>query len=253
MSVVNLTIVPPTLTDPYCFSTWQQVANDIVGGAVVQFDITGATVVLKQSTTPTSSQRDKLWFNTTTGRTLRYDFGLGSWVADHPILPEDGRLQFFPGLAADIDLIDGGTAGVPATIAGPFWEIDTTMQARFPVGVGTFPGSGVAIVSGATGGLDQLTVAQANLPAVTVPVNTAIVGNAGVTGSGGTPVVGNTYGSTPIAGTVNAVDATSNTLGGCYYTKGATDNLGSGTALPSVPPWLGGYWIKRTIRRYFTS
>ena len=260
MPVTQLTITPPTLPNPYCFTSWQQTANDLVGGAVVNFDVSGATVVLKQSGTPTASQRGFLWFNTTTGHTLRYDAGIGDWIAEYPLPPGDGTgiglTMFWPGSSASIDTIGGGTAGVPTLISGPFWAISTAMAARFPLGAGTLP-SGAVVAAGATGGAETTSLVQANLPNINVAVKTAIVGQAGV--GGDVPVVGSTYGSDVLGGTSRAVDSTSTDLGSRYYTRAQTEPLGGGiagaapTAVNLLPPWYGGYWIVRTIRAYWTS
>lgn len=259
MSTVNLTITPPQLTNPYCFTTWQQLANDVVGGAVVNFDVTGATVVLKQSGTPTAAQRDKLWFNTTTGHLLRYDAGIGDWIAEHPIQPGDGTtgpIIMWNGDAASIDLIDGGTAGVATLTSGPFWEAVTQMAARVPLGVGTLPSGATVAVTG-TGGAETVVLVQANLPNVNVAVKTSVVGQAGV--GSDVPVVGNTYGSDPVPGTGLAVDGTSTSISGRYYTRGQTEPLGGGvagaapTAVNILPQWYGVYFIRRTARKYFTA
>ncbi len=259
MSTVALTITPPTLPNPYCFTSWQQTANDLVGGAVVNFDVTGATLLLKQSTTPTPAQRGAVWFNTLTGHTLRYDAGIGDWIAEHPDQPGDGTVGpiiLWNGSAAAVDTIDGGTAGVATLTSGPFWEIVTQMAARVPLGVGTLPSGAVVAVTN-TGGAETATLVQANLPNINVVVKTAVVGQAGV----GTdiPVVGATYGSDPIAGTGRTVDSTSSDFGSRYYTRAQTDPLGGGvaasapTAVNLLNSYYGVYFLRRSIRKYWTS
>lgn len=251
MSIVNLAILPPTLSTSYCFSSWQQLANDIVGGAVVQFEVSGATVVLRQNSTPTAADRDKIWFNTDTGRFLRYEGSIGAWVADHTVPPNDGRVVLYTGSAGDVDVLDGGSSGTATLTSGPFWEIAGEFANRFPVGVGTFPLSGTVVGVTGTGGVDQVTIAKANLPNVTLDVSTAIIGATGI----GSPedVVGAAYGSSAVAGSGRAVDSTSTDFSGRYYTKGRTDALGTGANLTILPPYIGTYFIRRTIRRYFTN
>lgn len=251
MSIVNLAILPPTLSTSYCFSSWQQLANDIVGGAVVQFEVSGATVVLRQNSTPAAADRDKIWFNTDTGRFLRYEGSIGAWVADHPTPPDDGRVILFTGDAGSVDTLDGGSSGAVALTSGPFWEIATEFANRFPVGVGTFPLSGTVVGVTGTGGVDQTTIAQANLPNITLSVTTAIVGATGV----GSPedVVGATYGSTALAGSGRVVDSTSSDFTGRYYTQGRTEALGTGANLTILPPYIGTFFIRRTARKFYTN
>lgn len=123
-------------------------------------------------------------------------------------------------------------------------------RGRMFIGVGTLP-SGTVIALDATGGHDQLTLTQPNLPNVQLAVDTAIIGEATV----GVPesVVGNTYGSTPIAGSGRAVDSTSSDFSSRYYTKGRTEALGTGTAATVVSPYRAGYIARRTARIFWRS
>lgn len=239
-------VLPPTLSANYCFTTWQQVANDLVGGATVQFDSTGATFVLKQNFTPDASQRAYLWFNTDTSRTLYYLGSAGKWVSRNSESPSNASRRIFTGLLADIDTYDGGSVGTVGDVSGPMWERDTAFNDNAPYGVG------VAITPVlATGGASTSTIAQVNLPAVTLSVNTPIIGQASV----GAPeaVVGSTYGSTAVAGSGRAVDSTSSDFSGRYLTKGQTETLGSGTALNVQNKYVGVYFIRRTSRIYYET
>jgi hypothetical protein len=251
MSVVNLPIIPPTLDANYCFTSYQQLANDIVGGAIVQFDATGSFGVLVQTTTPTPAQRNNfLWFNLTTEHLLRYDTGLGEWVQKHYVPASDERRWWFEGVAGNVPLVDGGEVGAVGLAAGPFWEIDHNYDARMPLGAGTLPSTTVVAVSG-TGGVETVTLAKVNLPTDEIDVKTAIVGRI-ATGSD-VPVVGNTYGSDSLAGSGRSVDSTTSDFSDRYYTRGRTLPLGSGTAFSVLPPYRAGYWLKRTARVYWKS
>lgn len=252
--IIDLPVIPPDLGIDYCFTTWQQLANDMVGGAVVQFDATGSFGLLVQSTTPSAAQRNSfLWFNTTTLHLLRYDASIGMWLANHWMPPSDGRRMWWTGSAFDVDTIDGGSAGVATLTSGPFFEIDHDYDTRVPLGAGTFPVSGTVVAPGATAGTESVVLVKNNLPADTIDVKTAIIGNAGV--GNPEPVVGNTYGSDALAGSGDVVDSTSTSGGfaGRYYARGQTLPLGSAAPVGTLPPYRAGFWLRRSARQFFTS
>lgn len=253
MSAVNVTIVPGSFPSGYCWpSSPQDFAIDLAGILTVNLDYGAAKPPLVQNTTPSASQRStNTWLNTDTGHLLRYENAVGEWVANHPIPPSDSRRFLFTGLAAAVDTLDGGSAGTVGDAAGPFWEIDTAFAGRFPVGVGTIPGSSTVVAVGGTGGSDQITIAKANLPTDMLSVDLPIIGQSSV----GDPeaVVANTYGSTSISGSGKAVDSTSSEFAARYYAKGRSEALGTGTALTATQPYIGSYWLKRTSRIYWTT
>lgn len=260
MSSVLLPITPPSLPSGYCYpADPQQFINDAVGGAVVNFDVTGATVVLKQPSQPLNTQRDKLWYNTTTGHTLYYDNPTASWVMPHGEPAGGLAWRIWTGDITTLQTYDGGSIGAAGAVSGPMWEVATAIAGRMPIGAGDLPDHVNGVVSvtvNGTGGHNELTVAKVNLPIDTIDVKTAVVGQAGVVGAGAEPVVGQTYGSDAISGPGSACDATDSTpgLSGRYYTRGQTLPLGDGTALNSVGPYYGVFFIKRTSQRiYYTS
>lgn len=254
-----LPITPPSLSSGYCYpADPQQFVNDAVGGAVVNFDVTGATVIISQTSQPLNTQRDKIWHNPTTGHLLKYAPSVASWVMVNQERPSGFTRKVFTGDVTALLTEDGGSAGTVGDVAGPMWEIDTAMSGRLALGAGDLPdhvNGTVTVAVNSTGGHNELTVAKVNLPVDTIDVKTAVVGQAGVTGAGAEPVVGQTYGSDAISGAGSACDATNSTpgLSGRYYTRAQTLPLGDGTALNSIPPYYGIYWIKRTARIYYTS
>ena len=257
MSEVMLPITPPTLPAGYCWpDNPQDFVNLAVGGAVVRFDTTGATLVLVQNSQPLNTQRDRLWFNTDTSHLLFYNQTVASWTAWHPAQAGGLVRQIYLGDAASLDTYDGGSAGVVGAVTGPMWMIDPLFAGRFPLGAGNLPdvvNGIVTILLNGTGGHNELPVIRANLPTDTVAVKTSVIGQAGVVGTGAEPVVGNTYGSDPVSGTGGACDATASGLAGRYYTRGITDPLGSGTALNSIGPYFGVNIIKRTARQFYVT
>lgn len=256
MSSTNLTITPPTLPEGYCLTDLQSFVNTAVGGALVNFDTTGLTGVLKQNTTPSFTQRGLIWYNTDTGHVLVYDNPTGAWVQRHPIPPGGGAGMLWFGTLVGIDTYDGGSVGTVGNASGPMWTAVTELAGRFPIGVGNLPdivNGTVTVAVGASAGHNELVLIKDNLPADTVDVKTAIVGNAGVTGGSPVPIVGTTYGSDSITGSQAACDATSTQLSGSYYTRSQTLPLGIATPLNTINPYFGLYFIKRTNRIYWTS
>lgn len=258
-STVDLPIIPPSLPSGYCWpADPQQFVNDAIGQAVVQFSITGLTGILRQNTTPTNTQRDNIWFNTDTGHVLFWNNPTGAWVAYHPVLPGSAERRIYVGDTASLVTYDGGSAGAVGDASGPMWTTDAAFAGRFPIGAGNLPDTSngtVTIAVNGTGGHNELAVDKVNLPNETLSVLTDIIGNAGTTGGVGSPVVGQAYGSEPIAGNSAAVDATdtSGGLSGCYRTKGQTEALGLATKLNTINPFYGVLFIVRTARRFYTS
>jgi hypothetical protein len=256
MSSTNLTITAPQLPEGYCISNLQDFVNLAVGGALVNFDTSGLTGVLKQNTTPTYTQRGLIWYNTDTGHTLVYDNPTGAWVMRHPIPPGGGAGMLWFGTLIGIDTYDGGSSSTVGNASGPMWEVVPELAGRFPIGVGNLPDTvngTVSIVVGASGGHNELVMVKDNLPADTVDVKTAVIGQSGVTGGGPNPVVGSTYGSDAITGTSAACDATSTLVSGAYYSRGQTLPLGIATPLNTINPYYGIFFIRRTNRIYYTS
>lgn len=255
MSSVNLPITPPSLPASYCYpDNPQQFVNDAVGGAVVNFDTTGATLVLVQASQPLNTQRDRLWFNKATGHTLYYEPAVTSWVQLHPSAAGGLERRIYMGDAASLDTYDGGSPGVVGATAGPLWVIDTLFAGRFPLGVGNLPdvvNGIVAILLGATGGRNELPIIKANLPKDSLYVQTSIIGQSSV--GSPDPVVGSSYGSDPISGNGLAVDGTSSSLSGRYFTRGQSEPLGAGTPVNAIGPFVGVNVIKRTARLYWNS
>jgi len=237
---------------PYtCYpSTPQQLINDAfeLGVAVQVATLTG---VLLQSTTPGIDQTGFVWarldgsgFPVTP---FLWAFASGAWLAKHPIPAGDQRLYFLNGVQADVDILDGGLAGVVGDASGPFWQIDSTMAARFPVGAGT-TASGVSLVNGATGGLEEQTLTVAQLAA-----HQHAVGDPGRA----EPFEwlhwdfdgGNT------GGTLNqpAWPATPAGAPATNRSTVTTDEQGEGDPINIMPPYRVGIWIRRTARIFCTQ
>ncbi len=251
MSSIILPVIPASLPNGYCYpSDPQQFVNDSAGS--VNLDSTGASMVLVQTSVPLNTQRDRLWFNPDTGHTLSYSQANGSWLMIHPEVPGGNARRIYAGDLTSLQTYDGGDNGASGTVSGPMWEQDLTGAGRMPLGVGNLPdvvNGVVAILLGATGGHNELPIIKANLPTDTLAIMTDVIGQAGVTGTGTEPVVGTLYGSDPVSGLGGACDATASALAGRYRTRGQSEPLGTGTAVNSIGPYFGVFFIKRSSQR----
>lgn len=237
-----LPIIAGSLAADYCWpASPQTYLNDIAAISGVQLDVTGAKYVISHTTTPAATERNFIWHNPNTGHVLTWNSSTTRWEQPHRLPAYSPEWAFWADTPTALLSHDGGDGG-----ANPMWEIVTAFAGRVPVAPGALPGSGTVVAVNATGGSDQATIAAANLPAVKIAVNTAIVGQAGV--GSDVPVVGSTYGSTSLAGSGLSVDGTQNPVSGRYYSKGETDNLGTGTALASISPYYSIYIIRRSGR-----
>jgi hypothetical protein len=246
---LSLNLQPGTLPggSAYCFVNWQQVLIDFAQALTVSLDVSSASLILTQDSVPSATQRGNLWFDTRVDRVYRWDTTIGAWVARHPYPPNSPVRLWWTDTLVALQTFDGGDTDAEGVAAGPMWIEDEDYRGRFPLHVGTLSPSSTAVALSGTGGADQLTLAQANLPNVQLEVDTAVLGQSSV----GVPesVVGNTYGSTPVSGSGRAVDSTSSDFSGRYYSKGQTEALGSGTAASIINPYRAGYWIKRNDQR----
>lgn len=244
MPTANLPIIPPTLPEGFCPTSWQNFVNEAVGKAIVQFTSSSFSVLIVQSTAPGATDRDKPWLNTTDDRIYRWVGG--AWVSRHPSTPGGIERRLVRGTTAQIETYDGGEAGVVGDAAGPMWEEDTDFAARFPVGVGTTAG-GTVIALGGTGGEDAHVLLQAELPSTTHRHLSPWMASTGASDATTFP-----YGNGPaITGSGKVVDDSGNNHSDRVLPYTESVGLGSDTAHNNLPPYIGVRWIKRTARIYY--
>ena len=230
----NVILTPATLPAGSCFASEQERLNAFAEHVSGVLPDTYSTVNVG-STAPQPNDRDKAWLRTNTDGSPDglYFYYNGSWKRKHPVDP--GFIGLWLGTPGDIDALDGGTAGTATLYAGPFWRIATEFAARFPLGVGTLPIAG-AVAVGATGGEERVTLETKHLPTVLGRLKdpfTKLIGT--VTGGG-------TNGEN--SGGAVARDEMSNViLGGTADTDKSHNN---------VPPYVGVYFIVRTIRTMYS-
>jgi len=226
-----ITLTAPSLPANYCPASYQKLANDIIGGTQATFNSTiGNSFFNFGPTYPAINNRIFPWLDQD-GNWWIYDQSL--WLRKNIVAASGYDRRIFVGTTTDLLSYDGGDGTATATTTtGPMWEVDTEFEARFPVGVGAFVASGaVAVMGKATStaivGEDQHTLTIPEMPAHThnfFPLVTADANNGGANGV--------QYGTTANV---------------------ATSSTGDGTAHNNLPPFYGVYFIKRTIRVYYTK
>jgi len=232
----NISLSMGTLSSS-CFDSLQAMWVDGVSqmtGTVLD----GSLKYIISETAPGADDQDKLWIKLSGGAPVRqYVYYNGAWVWPHAIPPSDSRLQIYKGSSADIDRLDGGSVGAVGSATGPFWEIDTDMSGRFPLGAGTLP-SGTAVDSGTTGGSETVTLTSDQLPdhSHLFTVNKAVNGD-------------------DAAGPGELLMAERNIV---TIPGGATPDVsvtggGSGQAHTNMPPYYGVFFLKRTARQYYAG
>jgi len=203
------------------------------------------------TTAPSADDRDKLWIQVDAqNRPIRqWIFTNSRWAWPHPVPYSDKRLVMFTGSSAEVDTLDGGVAGTASTFGGPFWEIDATMSLKFPLGIGTLE-SGETIAPGDSGGQERVTLIENELP------DHGHVGKAYYRYSGGS------YSEDPSGESDNTLhQGSSHTTSpsGNYAESGVrTESIDVasgkfGNSHDNMPPYVGVYFIKRTVREFYTA
>ena len=226
-----ITLTAPSLPANYCPASYQKLANDIIGGTQATFNSTiGNSFFNFGPTYPAINNQIFPWLDQD-GNWWIYDQSL--WTRKNPVAAGGFDRRIFVGTTTDLLSYDGGDGTATATTTtGPMWMVDTLFDARFPVGAGAFAASGaVAVLGTATStsivGEDQHTLTVPEIPAHThnfFPLVTADANNGGANGV--------QYGTTANV---------------------STSSTGGGAAHNNLPPFYGVYFIKRTIRVYYTK
>jgi hypothetical protein len=246
-----ITLTAPSLPANYCPASYQKLANDIIGGTQATFNSTiGNSFFNFGPTYPAINNRIYPWLDEN-GQWWIYDQGV--WLRKNPVTAAYER-RIYVGTTTDLLSYDGGDGtAIATTTTGPMWEVDTEFEARFPVGVGAFVASGaVAVMGKATStsiaGEDQHKLTVPELAAHTHNVAIKVFGHGGedngqrVMADGGSSSPTLTNNTTVFPGSTldPDVDAIAVSVGGDI----AHNNL---------PPFYGVYFIKRTIRVYYTK
>ncbi len=226
---------------------------EALGVANVPDNITGITYG------PTDPQPEGIarpWFNTTVNRLYNWNTTFGGWTSLYWPPPKPatdslvGPVFIWNGTEAQLKLWDEGQNDVivgAEQFTGPFWEIAGEMAARMPVGVGTLPLSGTGLVVTNTGGVDQLAITAAALPAHRHFVSlepdtdtTSYLADQAAENGG--------FGATGASG-LRFQNVAATKVGQTRETGNAPDDL---QKLDNMPPYYTVYFIRRTLRKFYT-
>lgn len=233
-----ITLTAPSLPLTYCPSNYQQLANDIIGGTQATFNSAiGNSFFNFGSTTPALNNQIYPWLDDSG---FWWVFNGGYWTRQNTVAAGSSERRIFVGTTTDVLSYDGGdgTAYAGNPYAGAMWEIDTAFDARFPVGVGAFAGSGAVAVQGTTTSTSVVGEDQHLLTTAEIPSHTHSMTWDSQDTAGGNQL--KTLYLGPDANVPN--DITKN-----------TGSTGGDTAHNNLPPFYGVYFIKRTGRVYYTK
>lgn len=236
-------LIPPSFRAGYCPASLQQLANDLVNGTQVTFLVQqGSFLYNFGSATPAPENRIFPWLYSPNG--LWYTFQYGLWVAPMDASEREPtfRKMWKPSTGTPesaLWALDGGDGTDPSTSpptvsTGAAWQVDHDFDGVFPVAAGLIPGSSpaVTLAIGDTGGSNTHVLTQAELP--DIDLHSAIRSGATDPQDPGTTFLAN-----PAAALPNTFDL-------------VTPLGGNGDAIPMMPPYRTIYWIKPTIKRFYT-
>lgn len=132
-----ITFIPFTLPEGTCFSNEQERYNKFV--ELLSGYLPGNfTAINTGSSEPTVENRGLPWYKTFADGSPdgMYTYFSGQWVKPHPVSASSKKLIMWTGTQAELELEDGGNAGVVGPAQGPFWEFDTAYVDKIPVGAG---------------------------------------------------------------------------------------------------------------------
>lgn len=266
-------IVGPTLPSGYCPTSFQELSDALFGGAQVTFLIdTGNFLYNYGNATPAPENRIFPWLNTDDN--LWWNFKFGLWIA--PVSPRDlvdGFRQMYLPSAGTLESVvwgldqgDGTDPSVtpPTATTGAMWQVDHTIDGRFPVAAGIIPGSdlgsgnasvGIAQTGDSFGRsgeyAHQLTGLEGAVDQHVHPVGEFnVVGDDAFFNKTSETTVP-TYSGQYITGSGPLIPQ-SLTVANIYTLKANDGNGVTSAKHNTMPPYMGVWWLKHTSRQFYT-
>jgi hypothetical protein len=261
-----ITLTAPSLPANYCPASYQKLANDIIGGTQATFNSTiGNSFFNFGPTYPAINNRIYPWLDEN-GQWWIYD--QGRWTYKNTVAANGYDRRIFVGTTTDLLSYDGGdgTSGTPTNYTGAMWMVDTLFDARFPVGVGSFAASGAVAVNGTATATSIVGEDKHTLTIPETPFNDHTHGVAQLIapanddyylvnkswsglGSYPTQILQGAAGS---GGGGAGPSITTGDIGTTSADKTGNDTQNA-VGHNNLPPFYGVYFIKRTIRVYYTK
>lgn len=244
MSVIAITLVPPTLPNGYCPdgpNAYQQFANDLIDGTTATV-AAGNTGYNYGNNIPGTSDQNKPWLRLFGDGTPDrwYVYSSGVWIAKHQSPASGSERRMWVGIEADLVNYDGGAAGSITATTGAMWAVDHAFDFRMPLGAGTSPAPLSTVIAPTnTGGEEKHT----NL-LTEIPNHAHVLNHYPVNVGTGTLDIAMPYGSP--GGFFGG--ALTSALGG----NPAGSPANSTDPHNNMPPYYGVFFIKRTARIFYT-
>jgi len=241
----DLPIIPPSLPEGFCPSTWQELINEGVGKAIAKFEGSGFTAIINSESVPNPVDQDKLWYRPSTASRGMYRWFGGAWIIAHPEPAGGNARRLWTGTTTELQTYDGGDAGAPGANSGPMWEVDTAYNDRIPVGALL---GGIADIE-VNAGASNITLVDANLPLTSLKMF-----QSGANVSPGVQIGATdscAVSASPVAGAEWNYEIQKSNIPASPPDIGVTSSFGQATPTPidTIPQVRGTYFIKRTALR----
>lgn len=237
MAEIELPIRPvETLPPGTCYTTEQ--ARLVAFAAAMRAVLAGQSFFSQGPDIPDPEFNNYLWYRTTDGLWYFYS---GGWLSPVPPSYNTHELRMWDGSLGDLATYDGGDTDAPSDRSGPMWEVAAVLEGRVPVGVGTLQPSGTAVAVTGTGGADEHTLTDDEVPPTAI--NPLDSNNEPITDKR-MQKSGDTFGFSAFNGDFSGEDA------GGRMTDILLEVAGGGQPHPNMPPYYGVYFIRWTGRLY---
>lgn len=248
---MDLPLIPGSLPVGWCPASEQDRYNKYFALGIAQLSLGTGYTIKYSDTEPTPEERaNTLWYKTIGGVPDRlYVYYNGYWSAQHEVPADGEERRLWVGSEANVWAYDGGDGTDPGAgganvtaQTGAMWMVDHSFDFRFPIGVGTNPvtydgGAATTVGVGGTGGAERHTLLLSEIPEHTHTFEEDQFGHGAADG--------------------NDSDSNQGTLrsqvGGAGAYEPVTDPVGEGKSHPTIPPYIGVFFIKRTGRIFRTA